>query len=185
MAWFEEGRMENVVVENTIHGQKLDLLILEFGPRSEVIKWANAYVKAHHDHLFIVMNHEYLSMIGGLRTDGLACTLRLRNTTFNTPEQVWNRLIKRNDNIRVVLCGHVWGLYLQVVETNDFGREITQIEHNIQSGYSDDCWLMIWEFPIDSKWANVCIYNTRTGKYYDDKKVLFQFKYRDEIPSVE
>ena len=184
VAWFEEGRMENVVVENTIHGQRLDLLILEFGPRSEVIKWANAYVKAHPDHLFIVMNHEYLEYGGGRRTSTtrLKCVMRLRNTTYNTPEQLWDRLIKSNDNIRAVLCGHVESLYALTVEENDFGREIPQIQHNIQGdAYLYDNWLMIWEFPIDSDMANVCIYSTRKGKYYDDKKVLFQFKYRDVI----
>lgn len=181
VAWYEEGRLENIVVENTIHGQRLDLLVLEFGPREEVVAWADAYVKAHPDHNFILMNHEYLKKNGGIRTSNLKCELRLRNTSYLTPEQLWNKLIKCNDNIRCVLCGHVGSLYALTLENNDFGREIPQIEHNIQAEpYRFDNWLMMWEFPADSDSANVYIYNTQTEQYYEDKKILFKFKYKDD-----
>lgn len=180
VAWFEKGHMENIVVENTIHGQRLDFLILEFGPRKAVVEWADAYVKAHPDHHFILMNHEYLEKGGGLRTANLKCALRLTNKDYVTPEQLWNNLIKCNDNIRVVLCGHVGGMYALNVTPNDYGRDIYQIQHNIQQKNNRyDNWLMLWEFPAKSDWANVFIYNTKTEKYYDGKRVLFQFKYRD------
>lgn len=185
VAWFEEGRMENIVVENTLYGERLDFLILEFGPRREVVEWADAYVKAHPDHRFILMNHEYLEMGGGRRTTNLKCAFRLRwNTTYTTPEQLWENLIKCNDNIRLVLCGHVGGLYALTIDTNDFGRDIPQIMHNIQSkDYRFDNWLMLWEFPAESDSANVCIYNTKTGQYYNDQQCLFRFKYRDFTPA--
>lgn len=180
IAWYEEGRMENIVVENTIYGQRLDLLILEFGPREEVVAWADAYVKAHPDHHFILMNHEYLESGGGRREKGLKCSARLLNTTYTTPNQLWDNLIKSNDNIRLVLCGHVGGLYAVSVDINDFGREIPQIQHNIQSqSYRYDNWLMLWKFPAESDSANVFIYNTKTNCYYNDQQCLFKFKYRD------
>ena len=180
VAWFEEGRMENIVVENTIHGQRLDFLILEFGPRDEVVAWVNSYVKAHPDHHFILMTHEYLEKGGGRRTDNLKSANRLRNTTYSTPDELWHNLIKCNDNIRLVLCGHVGGLFALTLDTNVFGREIPQIQHNIQSpDYRYDNWLMLWQFPIESDSANVCIYNTNTGQYYNDQTCLFKFSYLD------
>ena len=183
VAWFEEGRMENIVVENTIHGQRLDLLVLEFGPREEVVAWANDYVKAHANQNFILMNHEYLEKGGGRRTYDLKCH-RLLNTSYVEPNELWNKLIRCNDNIRLVLCGHVGGLYALTIDTNDFGREVPQIQHNIQSSdYRFDNWVMFWEFPVDSYTANVFIYNTKTEKYYEDKSILFQFRYRDEKPT--
>ena len=183
VAWFEEGYLENIVVENTIHGQRLDLLVLEFGPREEVVAWADAYVKAHPDHHFILMNHEYLEKDGRIRTDHLKCERRLRNTSYLTPEQLWNKLIKCNDNIRCVLCGHVGSLYALTLGKNDFDREIPQIEHNIQAEpYRFDNWLMMWEFPADSDSANVYIYNTQTEQYFEEKRILFKFKYKDNVP---
>lgn len=180
VSWFEPGRMENVVVRNTVQGQRLDFLILEFGPRDEIVAWADGYVKSHPNDKFILMTHEYLESGGGRRVDNLKCALRLENTTYNTPEQLWHNLIKCNDNIICVLCGHVGGLYALTVDTNDFGRAIPQIQHNIQSSeYRYDNWLMLWEFPIASDKANVYMYNTNTGQYYDGKTSLFRFKYRD------
>jgi hypothetical protein len=180
VASFEDNRMENIIVENTIYGQRLDLIVLEFGPREEVVAWASDYVKEHLDHHFILMNHEYLEAGGGRRTKHLKCAARLRNTTYTTPEQLWSNLIKCNDNIRLVLCGHVGGLFALTIDTNDFGREILQMQHNIQSpDYRYDNWLMLWEFPTGSDSANVFIYNTNTGKYYNNQDVLFKFRYRD------
>lgn len=177
---FEEGKMENVVIRNVVQGQRVDLLILEFGPRQEVVEWANKYVRNHSDEYFILMTHEYLEKGGGRRTTGLKSVARLQNTTYTTPEQLWDSLIKCNDNIRLVLCGHVGGLYALTVDTNDFDREIPQIQHNIQSpDYRYDNWLMLWEFPAESDSAKVFIYNTRTGQYYNNQKCLFKFKYRD------
>ena len=180
VAWFEQGRMENIVVENTIYGQRLDLLVLEFGPRKEVVEWADAYVKAHPDVHFILMNHEYLATGGKNRLEKLKCATRLRNTTYTTPEQLWNSLIKCNDNIRVVLCGHVQSLYSILIDENDYGRTIPQIQHNIQdSDYRSDNWLMLWEFPIESDSASVYIYNTKLHQYYNNMQSLFKFRYKD------
>lgn len=178
VARYEEGHLENIVVENSIHGQRLDLLVLEFAPRQEVVSWADAWVKAHPDHHFILMNHEYLEKDGGIRTDHLKCQLRLPDTNYLTPEQLWDSLVRCNDNIRCVLCGHVASLYALTLRNNDFGREIPQIEHNIQAeAYRFDNWLMMWEFPADSDSARVFVYNTRTGRCYQDKETLFKFKY--------
>lgn len=177
---FEPGRMENVVIKNTVQGQRLDLLILEFGPRKEVVEWADAYVKEHPDERFIVMTHEYLEKGGDRRVSGLKMVARLQDTTYTTPDQLWEQLIKCNNNIICVLCGHVGGLYALTIDTNDFGREVPQIQHNIQSpDYRYDNWLMMWEFPVESDSANVFIYNTKTKKYYSDQTSLFKFRYKD------
>lgn len=178
VAQFETGRMENIVVRTVVQGQDLYFILLEFGPRDEVVEWANQYVKRNPDIKFIVCTHEYLEMGGGRRTKGLKCVGRLQNTTYNTPEQLWNRLIKCNDNIICVLCGHVGGLYALTIDVNDYGHEVAQIQHNIQgSQYRYDNWLMLWEFPEKGDSANVLIFNTKTEQYYDNKTTLFRFKY--------
>ena len=176
---FEEGRMENIIVENHIHGVPVYLLILEFGPRKEVVEWADHYVKTHPDINFIMMTHEYLEMGGGRRTQKLKSQTRLRNTTYLVPDELWNQLVKCNNNIICVFCGHVGGLYALTVETNDYGRKIPQIQHNIQSSaYRYDNWLMLWEFPLYSDSVNVSIKNTKTNEYFDDNPVLFKFRYK-------
>ena len=181
--YFEEGKMENVVVENYIHGQPYYFLILEFGPRPEVIDWARMYVGDHSWINFILINHEYLESGGGIRTSNLKCKARLRYSNYYTPTEVWEQLVAPYDNIVCVLCGHVASLYALTYDTNSSYREVPQIQHNIQEEpYNSDCWLMLWEFPVDSDSANVFIYNTKTEKYYNNKKALFKFKYTDQPP---
>lgn len=178
-AAFESGRMENIIVRNEIHGKRVDLLLLEFGPRKEVVKWAYDWVASHPDIKYILMNHEYLEQGGGRRQTGLKCKARLRNTTYTTPNELWDNLIKKLNNIVCVLCGHVGGLYAVTYEKNDFGREVCQIEHNIQgSPYKYENWVMMWEFPVDSEDAVVSIVNARTGELFESKDTLFTFKYR-------
>jgi hypothetical protein len=178
-ASFEKNRMENIVVRNEIHGERYDFLLLEFGPRKEVVEWANEWVSSHPDVKYILMNHEYLEQGGGRRVKGLKCVSRLRNTTYTKPDELWNKLIKCNDNILCVLCGHVGGLYAVTREENDFGREVCQIQHNIQSpDYRYDNWLMMWKFPEDGDEAIASIINTKTGEKYNNLDTLFTFKYR-------
>lgn len=181
VAWFEKGHMENIVVENYIHGMPIYFLVLEFGPREEVVDWANEYVKNHPNIRFILINHEYLEMGGGRRTSNIVCRRRLKdtNSTYTNPTQLWNRLIKKNDNILCVLCGHVGGLYAYTPDENDFGREVPQIQHNIQGPkYRYDNWLMLWEFPQENDYVNVSIINTKSMKFFEDKPILFKFRFK-------
>lgn len=178
-AVFEMGRMENVVIFNEIHGERYDFLILEYGPRTEVVTWAKEWVSSHPEIKYILVTHEYLNNGGGRRKTQITSQWQLQNTTVTTPEELWTRLIRCNNNIVCVLCGHVGGLYAVTYDKNDFERDVCQIQHNIQgSKYRYDNWLMIWEFPEDSSEAIVSIVNTKTGKLYDSRKKLFSFKYR-------
>ena len=175
--FFEEGRMENVVYSNEIFGNRLDIIALEFGPRDEVIEWADAYVKSHPDRKYVLMTHEYLESGGERRIENLKCVMRLRESTYNTPNQIWDKLVKCNNNIVCVLCGHVGSLYAVTYESNEFGRMVPQIQHNIQGpDYRYDYWLMLWRFIKDSDSVSVSIINTNTGEFYKDS-VLFRFRY--------
>ncbi|MCH5221521.1 MAG: metallophosphoesterase [Muribaculaceae bacterium] len=178
-AAFEEGHMENIVVRNEIHGQRYDFLVLEFGPRKEVVEWAKNWVSSHPEIKYILLTHEYLEMGGERRIANITSEKQFRNTTYTTPDELWTQLVKCNDNIAWVICGHVGGLYAVTYSKNNFGRQVCQIEHNIQgSNYRYDNWIMMWEFPEDSDEANVTIVNAVGGRLYKLRTSLFTFKYR-------
>ena len=105
-SYFEPRRLENIVVSGQLQQMPYDILCLEFGPRSEVIAWANRYVASHRDRKFILLTHEFLTRNGERINKGSYAELQLRNTSYSTPEQLWQKLIKNNDNILCVLCGH-------------------------------------------------------------------------------
>lgn len=177
---FEEGRTENVVVENYIGGEPYFILVLEFGPRDEVLEWAERYVQNHKHQKFILMTHEYLARSGERISEGSYAELQFMNTTWSTPEKVWNQLVKENDNIAWVLCGHN-GFYAHLITENARGRDVLQMLFNLQyQKNGGDGMIQLWEFPQAQDSATARIYNTISRQWFiqDGKVVELKFKYK-------
>ncbi|HEY7372066.1 MAG TPA: metallophosphoesterase [Polyangia bacterium] len=118
--WFG-GTFEPEHVENSYYrfdagaGQWL-VLALEFGPRDEVLAWADGVLKAFSDTPAIVITHAYLTH-DGTRYDRNASPHQAYNphdyvmmgqprTTINDGEEMWRKLILPNGNVRLVFSGH-------------------------------------------------------------------------------
>ena len=61
------GAMEAGKIDNTYHtfnaaGQDYLILCFEFGPRNEVLDWANGIIEKHPSHKVIMVTHAYLYM---------------------------------------------------------------------------------------------------------------------------
>lgn len=175
---FEPNRMENIVVENIINGRPYYILVLEFGARQEVVKWARGCVKKCKDKKFILMTHEFLSRDGNRISANSYAGLQLKNTTWSTPEEIWDDMIKDNDNIVCVLCGHN-GFYSYQFSPNSFGRMVPQILFNLQ--YQDNGgngMVQLWEFPQGNDSVYIDVYNTIQRQWYSDStSTKFSFKY--------
>lgn len=175
---FEPDRMENIVVENYIFGKPYDILVLEFGARTEVVAWAKKYVENHKDRRFILLTHEFLTRNGEIVGDDSHAQLQLVNTTCSNPVQLWNELVTCNDNIACVVCGHN-GFSKMRLSENDFGREVPQILFNLQ--YQDnggDGMVEIWKIEHDSDSVSVGVYNTLLNEWVTSSDTSFKFKYR-------
>lgn len=178
IASFEPGKIENVVVSLTIHDEPYDLIVLEFGPRTEVLKWANDYVSSRPNRKFILMTHEFLTGKGVRIVSGSYAEIQLKNTTANSPEQVWQQLVKDNDNIVCVLCGHN-GFSAKLFSKNSAGREVPQILFNLQyQANGGDGWVQLWEFPEQGDSVTVSIYNTIRREFHSDSSTSFKFRYK-------
>lgn len=175
---FEKGRMENIIVKNEIGGSLYYILSLEFGPRTEVLEWANRFVKKHPDHKFILMTHEFLTRKGKRISSGSDSSLQLKNTSWNSPEQVWQQLVKDNDNIFCVLCGHN-GFFSYLMSNNASGRLVPQILFNLQYlENGGNGWIQLWEFPQNSDSVNIGLYNTLSREWNSDAgKLKLRYKY--------
>jgi len=64
VAYFENDRMDNIIVRNKIKGQDFYIIALEFAPRPEAVAWARKYVEENQDKKFIVLTHEFLNTDG-------------------------------------------------------------------------------------------------------------------------
>lgn len=176
--YFEDGKLENIVVANTIQGERYDIISLEFGPRTEVVDWAGSYVSAHPERKFILMTHEFLTGKGARVSSGSYAERQIRNSTWSTPEQVWQRLVKDNDNIVCVLCGHN-GFSARLYSVNSAGREVPQILFNLQYQENGGNGLVeLWEFPECSDSVNVFVYSTITREKHTGPSTSFKFRYR-------
>ena len=174
---FESGRMENIIVETSLNGRPYYILVLEFGARHEVIEWANSFVKRHPDKRFILMTHEYLARKGERVSADSYAELQLRNTTWSTPEKLWTDLIKDNNNIVCVLCGHN-GFYGRKFSLNSHGRMVPQVLFNLQyQDHGGDGLIQLWEFPQNNDSVYIDIYHTIQRAWYRDE-IFDRFSFR-------
>lgn len=176
--FYEEGKIDNIVVSNKIFGEIYDIIVLEFGPRTEVVRWANEYVSSHPERKFILMTHEFLSRQGERVSSGSYAEWQIRNSSWSSPEDVWQKLVKDNDNIVCVLCGHN-GFSTQLYSKNTAGRDVPQILFNLQyQENGGDGMIQLWEFPENSDSVSVKVYNTIKQEFHPDSSTSFKFRYR-------
>lgn len=98
-AAFEPGKVDNLYSEFTAGGSRWLVLSLELWPRTAVVDWARGVVADHPDSNVVVLTHSYLE------ADGSISTAAPYGDT--SPQQLYDRLISRYANIRLVFSGHV------------------------------------------------------------------------------
>jgi len=98
---FEKGKVDNTYAIYEAGGLKWMVLTLESWARPEAVRWANGAVSAHPDTNVIVATHMYLTGSGDISpTDGGF------GAGATSPQSLFDNLIKRHENIKIVLSGH-------------------------------------------------------------------------------
>jgi hypothetical protein len=122
------------------------VLSLEFAPRDEMLDWAADICQKHPAHNVIVATHSYLNLQG--RTTGQAKV----DSSANSGQQMWDKLVSKQPNIFMVACGHVGGVNL-LVNKNDAGGQVIEIltdYQNLEKGGLG--WLRTMKFvPAENK----------------------------------
>ena len=123
---FEES-MLNTYHKFTVGNVKYLLLNLDMGPSDAVLNWANKVVSENPDHNVIIATHVYLCHDGTTlsASDNAPAT---KCGGYNNGDDIWNKLVKKHENIVLVLSGH--DPYDQVITTQtigDKGNTITQM----------------------------------------------------------
>lgn len=138
-------------------GVDLIILQLEYYPRSEVITWADGILKANADRIAIITTHAYLDVDG---------------TRLSQGDGIWNTLVQGNDNLCLVLCGHMHSEARSTDIVN--GREV----HQLLADYQDEPnggngWLRIMRFvPAEDK-VYVQTYSPYLDQYETDDDSQF------------
>lgn len=114
----EPGRTENSFHLFEAGGRKWLILGLEFGPRHDVLRWANEVVAKHADRSVILVTHAYLRpdntrynrwlKLGPKKNAGMdSYKLSKDPAGYNDGEDVWNKLVSKHANFSLVFSGHV------------------------------------------------------------------------------
>jgi hypothetical protein len=129
----------------TAGGYKFLHIGLEMAPADDVLKWAEAQIKAHPGLPTIVSIHDHLNP-GGERKPLPAVDFKAVHPGHNNPEDLWTKLLSRHDQIFLVLSGHQHG-QAHRTDRNNAGHVV----HQVLADYQDRNQTLVQVTPLGSK----------------------------------
>jgi predicted phosphodiesterase len=160
----EPDRSENSYHLTSAGGRDFLILALEFGPRADVLRWANEVVAKYPARGAILITHAHI-YYDSTRYDWKQygpkqkwnphsyAVAKATNDDVSDGQEVWDKLLSKHENFVLTLNGHVLGDGLgRVTTATPAGREVPQVLVNYQMRPSGgDGWLRLLEFKADGK----------------------------------
>lgn len=179
---YQPGRLDNTYHLFSLGGRAVVLLALEWGPRDEVIQWANSVMDSHPGRFGILITHAYLNN-NDLRYDHTdASHPQDFNPHFyatpgvNDGEELWQKLVRKHDFIMVV-NGHVLGDgtgYL--ASTTDTGITCHQVLANYQfRNLGGEAYLRLFEILSDQRTVRVYAYSPLYDSFLNEPDQTLSF----------
>ncbi|WP_339654356.1 metallophosphatase [uncultured Salegentibacter sp.] len=142
VASFPEGKIDNILSEFKIGDQNWMVLSLEFGPRNKTIKWADGMIEKYSQHNFIIVTHAYVYEDSTLHNgedwwlpENYGIGKDTGEEAPNNGGQLWEKLIKKHDNISMVFSGHILKSGVgTLVSEGENGNKVYQMLANYQKG---------------------------------------------------
>jgi predicted phosphodiesterase len=183
----EPERVENSYHLFEAHGRKFLVLGLEFGPRQDVVRWANEVVAQHKDREAILITHAYMyfddtrynwQKYGAEQKwnpHGYGVAKATENDVCDG-EELWDKLISRHENFILTFNGHVLGDGLgRMTSTTAGERDVHQILVNYQMRPNGgDGWLRLLEFRADGKTLAIYDYSPTRGERNESEQNQFE-----------
>jgi len=182
----EPERMENSYQTFSADGRDFLVLSLEFGPRNDVVRWANEVAAKHRDKSIVLLTHAYM-YYDETRYDWANRGKDQRwnphdykvaaatNDNINDGEQLWQKLVSKHENFVLTLNGHVLNDGLgRIVTQTPAGRDVSQVLVNFQmKPNGGDGWLRLLEFKADGKTVDVRDYSPTLDRQNESKQNRF------------
>lgn len=180
---FHDGELDNTWHQFEAWGRKWIVICLEWGPRDQVIAWANEVMRQHPGRLGILVTHAYMNN-NDRRYDhsDKEHPQHYNPHEYRTPggvndgEELWQKLVKKHD-FAMTLNGHVLGDgtgYLASV--NDKGRTVHQMLANYQfRDLGGEAYLRLLEFRPDGRTVQVKSYSPLYDRYLTAPDQQFSF----------
>lgn len=157
----EPDRFENSYHLLTAGGRNLLILCLEFGPRKDVVRWANDVVAKHANRSAILVTHVYMYFddsrfdwkAKGTGQNWNPHSYKVATTGGDDVmdgEELWQNLVSKHKNFIMTLNGHVLEDGLGRLTSEAGGRQIHQMLFNCQMRPNGgDGWMRLIEVKAD------------------------------------
>ena len=106
-------------------------IALEMQPADDVLAWAQSMMDAYPGRPTIISMHEFLNTKAE-RKPSVYLNLKTIHSEHNDPEEIWQKLIRPNDQVFLVLSGHFHG-QARRMDVNEAGHAV----HQLLSDYQD------------------------------------------------
>ena len=154
----------------TVANTKYLLICLDYGPSDEALEWAGKVIEAHSDHRVIITTHTYLYRDGTTFDKDDAYAASRSQGGVNDGDGMWDKLIKKYENIVLVMSGHdPWDHIVCTRTEGDNGNVVTQLLIDPQSmdanmPYCTNMIAMLY-FSEDGKTVTVRYYSVTNNRY--------------------
>jgi Calcineurin-like phosphoesterase len=159
------------------NGQDWIVVALEYGPRNQVVQWADQVIADHPNHNAILVTHAYMyfdDTIYDWVTKGSSQSWSPHYSGFqnlpgatNDGQELWDKTVKKHENFKFVFNGHVLSDGAGKRATyGDNGNVVHQIlanyQMNAQGGQGD---MRLLEFKADGETVVVRTYSPVLDRY--------------------
>lgn len=179
-AQYRQSSLNNVCFE--IKVGEIDYLIfgLDYGPSDPVLQWAGQIIEANPKHNVIITTHAYLyrdgTTIDANAPADMAAPTKTSPRGDNDGDHMWNKFIKKYENIVLVLSGHDPCNEIVVTQTKgDHGNVVTQMlidPQGMDANIGPTGMVAMLYFSDGGKKVQVEYYSTLMNKYWPAPETL-------------
>lgn len=185
----EPERMENSAHLFSAGGIDFVVIGLEFGPRKDVVRWANEVAAKHKYRAAILITHAYMyydETRYDWKKNGKKQTwnpheyavAKATADDVSDGEELWNNLVSKHENFQFTLNGHVLNDGLgRLSSKTPGGRAVPQMLVNFQmKPNGGDGWLRLMEFSSDGQQVKVCDYSPTRNERNESAQNKFELQ---------
>lgn len=193
------GSYDNTVMNSyqffTVNGIKYLVFTLDYGASDNVLNWAGGIIEKNPDCNVIITTHAYLYRDGTTLDENDVCPPSVSGG-YNNGDDMWDKLIKKHENIVLVLSGHDPCDNVVLTQTKgENGNVVSQLlidPQGTDSALGGTGLVAMLYFSQDGKTVDVRYYSTAKNMYYlENNQFSFNINVIEpdesvpEAPSIE
>ena len=131
--FYDDSNTQNTYLLFSVGQVDYLILNLDFGASDDVLTWADKILSQYPEHRVIVVTHGYIQSNGKLLTADASGAPSRYNSAWNDADDMWDKLIRKHENIDLVACGHIGVDHIVCTEnTGDNGNVVYQMLSDTQ-----------------------------------------------------